>query len=386
MTLTAFFAVMARMWQSTSSAPTQTATYAGLAGLAISMAMSITQSLNWTVRMASDLESQMVSVERIKTYSVMEQEKAHFIDTDPATIHTTKSKVYSDGDKDKERRDQYSQRLANALIQDQLQDGGIELTAATRSPLFSSQQGVWPSQGQISFDSVVLRYRPGLPTVLNNLTFDIPAGAKVGIVGRTGAGKSSIVVSLLRLVELESGRVSIDGVDVSKLGLHTLRSCIAVIPQDPVLFSGTVRSNLDPFGRYTDIELRSVLDRALLGPSVISTLDMVVSEAGNNFSVGQRQLLCIARALLMQAKVIVMDEATAAVDVETDSLIQQTMRVEFASATCLVIAHRLNTILDSDLIMVMDAGKVAELAPPRELIANEQSLFAALVRNWDDSH
>ena len=324
----------------------------GLAGLAISFALSVTQSLNWTVRMASDLESQMVSVERVKTYATMPQEAPHFLTEDPMTANTPT-----------EMR-QYHHQFRGAPGA-----GGAE----------------WPTLGAIEMRTVTMRYREGLPLVLKGLTLSIAAREKVGIVGRTGAGKSSLLTALLRLVELESGSILIDRVDIAHVGLNTLRSVMAVIPQDPVLFSGTVRSNLDPFGKYTDVQIWEGLQRTLLSNS-ISSLDDKVTENGSNFSVGQRQLLCIARALLSRAKIIIMDEATAAVDVETDAVIQQTIRSEFAHATCLTVAHRLNTIMDSDKVLVMDDGVAAEYDTPANLLANENSMFYALVSNWENSH
>ncbi len=243
----------------------------------------------------------------------------------------------------------------------------------------------WPTTGAIEMRTVTMRYREGLPLVLKGLTLSIAAREKVGIVGRTGAGKSSLLTALLRLVELEGGSILIDRVDIAHVGLNTLRSVMSVIPQDPVLFSGTVRSNLDPFGKYTDVQIWEGLQRTLLSNS-ISSLDDKVAENGSNFSVGQRQLLCIARALLSRAKIIIMDEATAAVDVETDAVIQQTIRSEFAHATCLTVAHRLNTIMDSDKVLVMDDGVAAEYDTPANLLANENSMFYALVNNWEISH
>ncbi|KAJ3277412.1 Multidrug resistance-associated protein 4, partial [Borealophlyctis nickersoniae] len=212
--------------------------------------------------------------------------------------------------------------------------------------------------------------------------FVVEGGEKVGVVGRTGAGKSSIISALLRLVEPTSGTILIDGVDVCKIGLHDLRSRIAIIPQDPVLFSGTVRSNLDPFGQYTDQDLWDVLDRSNLKSAVAASpggLDSTVAENGENWSTGQRQLLCLARAMLRRAKVIILDEATASVDLATDEFIQTAIRRDFASATILTIAHRLNTIADYDRVLVLDHGKVKEYDSPAALLANPGSVFAGMV-------
>jgi len=231
----------------------------------------------------------------------------------------------------------------------------------------------------------MMRYRPSLPLVLKGLDLDIPGGAKVGVVGRTGAGKSSLMVAMMRLVELDAGKIMIDGIDISRVGLETLRSKIAVIPQDPVLFSGTVRSNIDPFGSYNEQRLYDVLDRVGLyndENSPIVSLDDEVNEGGSNYSVGQRQLLVIARALLVESKVVIMDEATASIDNTTDARIQKVMRSDFEKATCITIAHRLNTIMDSDYILVMDDGTVAEFGPPSSLL-DGGGMFMHLVDVWD---
>ncbi|ETL39071.1 hypothetical protein L916_09497, partial [Phytophthora nicotianae] len=239
----------------------------------------------------------------------------------------------------------------------------------------------WPTAGAISFNRVDLRYRPGLPRVLRGLTFSVNAKEKVGIVGRTGAGKSSLIVGLMRLVELDAGSITIDGVDISKIGLHDLRSNIAIIPQDPVLFSGTVRSNLDPFDQFSDDQIWTSVKRASL-QKAITSLDDAVDEKGSNFSVGERQLLSIARALLKRSKVILMDEATASIDPETDRQIQQSIREEFRDCTTLTIAHRINTILDSDRILVMEKGSVAEFGSPTELQRKPDGIFKSLVDAW----
>ncbi|KAF8940193.1 hypothetical protein BGZ58_007436 [Dissophora ornata] len=234
----------------------------------------------------------------------------------------------------------------------------------------------WPSQGQISFNNVSMRYRPGLPLVLNNISFDIQPGHLVGVVGRTGAGKSSLIQALFLLVELESGGVVIDGIETDKIGTADLRSKIAIIPQDPVLFQGTFRYNLDPLGRHTDQELWKALEIGDIKAYVQQQdggLDAMITSQGENLSVGQRQLVCLSRALLAKSKIVVLDEATASVDLATDSLIQKAIRVGFADSTVITIAHRLNTVVDYHRILVMDQGQVAEYDTPRKLLRNHNS-------------
>ncbi|KAA0052500.1 ABC transporter C family member 12-like [Cucumis melo var. makuwa] len=242
----------------------------------------------------------------------------------------------------------------------------------------------WPSSGSICFEDVVLRYRSGLPPVLHGLSFNILPTDKVGIVGRTGAGKSSMLNALFRIVEIEKGRITIDGCDIAKIGLTDLRKSLTVIPQSPILFSGTIRFNLDPFCDHNDADLWEALERAHLKEVIMRSsfgLDTEVLEGGENFSVGQRQMISLARALLRRSKIIVLDEATAAVDVNTDSLIQKTIREEFKSCTMLIIAHRLNTIIDCDRILVLDAGQVIEYDSPEELLSNEESTFYRMVQS-----
>ncbi|KAH0451594.1 hypothetical protein IEQ34_018893 [Dendrobium chrysotoxum] len=242
----------------------------------------------------------------------------------------------------------------------------------------------WPSSGTIDFQDVVLRYRPELPPVLHGISFRIAASEKIGIVGRTGAGKSSMINALFRMVELERGTILIDDCDVSKFGLWDLRNVLGIIPQSPVLFSGTVRFNLDPFNEHNDADLWEALERAHLKDVIRRNslgLDAEVSEAGENFSVGQRQLLSLARALLRRSKILVLDEATAAVDVRTDALIQKTIREEFKSCTMLIIAHRLNTIIDCDRILLLHSGKVLEFDTPEDLLSNEESAFSKMVQS-----
>nr|GEX49465.1 ABC transporter C family member 12-like [Tanacetum cinerariifolium] len=232
----------------------------------------------------------------------------------------------------------------------------------------------WPSSGLVEFENVAFRYRPGLPPVLHNLSFSISPTEKVGIVGRTGAGKSTMINALFRLVEVEKGRILIDNYDISSFGLTDLRKVLGIIPQSPVLFSGTVRFNLDPFNEHNDYDIWEALERSYL-KSVIARNPMglyaEVSEGGENFSVGQRQLLSLARALLRKSKILVLDEATAAVDVRTDDLIQKTIRKEFKSCTMLIIAHRLNTIIDCNRILVLENGQILEYDTPQRLISRE---------------
>ncbi|KAH7820908.1 putative Multidrug Resistance Associated Protein (MRP) [Monocercomonoides exilis] len=267
----------------------------------------------------------------------------------------------------------------------------------------------WPSEGKVEYDNVTFRYRPGLPFVLKNVQFSFRGGEKIGVCGRTGAGKSSLLHALFRLIELDpklqpkmidvstgfpidpdpneipnSGRVLIDDIDISKVNLSRVRRSIAIIPQDPTLFSGTLRYNLDIGGRRSDDEIWEVLELIEMKDVVMGLefgLDTVMAEGGSNFSAGQRQLICFGRAMLNNCRIVIMDEATANVDVETDAKIQNTIRRVFVKQTVIVIAHRLNTIMNSDRIMVMDQGHVAELDSPANLLANPDSAFNGLIHS-----
>ncbi|XP_065356721.1 multidrug resistance-associated protein 1 isoform X2 [Calliphora vicina] len=301
----------------------------GLVGLSVSYALQVTQTLNWLVRMSSDIETNIVAVERIKEYGETKQE---------APWELENSRVPKD----------------------------------------------WPLEGQVVFDNFKVRYREGLDLVLRGISFKIAGGEKVGIVGRTGAGKSSLTLSLFRIIEAASGRILIDDIDIATLGLHMLRSRLTIIPQDPVLFSGSLRINLDPFEVKSDAEIWKALELSHLKVFVKSLpagLNHEISEGGDNLSVGQRQLVCLARALLRKTKVLVLDEATAAVDLETDDLIQKTIRSEFKDCTVLTIAHRLNTILDSDKVIVLDKGEISEFDSPENLLNNSQSAFYSMAKD-----
>ncbi|XP_063974576.1 multidrug resistance-associated protein 1 isoform X5 [Diachasmimorpha longicaudata] len=302
---------------------------AGLVGLSVSYALQITQTLNWLVRMTSDVETNIVAVERIKEYGETPQEAPWEI-----------------SDKTPPRE--------------------------------------WPSEGRVEFRDFKVRYREGLDLVLKGISFTVEGGEKIGIVGRTGAGKSSLTLALFRIIEAAEGKIIIDDIDIATLGLHSLRSRLTIIPQDPVLFSGSLRLNLDPFDRHGDEEVWRALEHAHLKTFVQSLpngLSHVVSEGGDNLSVGQRQLICLARALLRKTKILILDEATAAVDLETDDLIQRTIREEFKESTVLTIAHRLNTILDSDRVIVLDKGYMVEFESPHSLLQKTTSAFYSMAKD-----
>jgi ABC-type multidrug transport system fused ATPase/permease subunit len=316
---------------------------ASLAGFALSFALEYTSTVIWTVRHYTNLELDMNAAERIIEYSNLPTES---------------------------------------------QDG-IEPPAH------------WPSEGRLEVNDLVVSYADDLPPVLKGLTFNIERNERIGVVGRTGAGKSSLTLALFRFLEAREGSIHIDGLDISTINLHALRSRLAIIPQDPVLFSGTVRSNLDAFDEHTDAELRDALVRVHLvteaefnaasgsttpitptnrrNKNLFTSLSSRITEGGLNLSQGQRQLLCLARAIVSRPKVMVLDEATSAVDMETDALIQKSIREEFGDCTLVVIAHRLSTIVDFDKILVLGEGKVVEFGRPKELWENAEGAFRSMV-------
>ncbi|QNQ01193.1 YALIA101S02e12046g1_1 [Yarrowia lipolytica] len=304
----------------------------GIMGIVMTYALNVTWTLVLMVRMAINVETHSVSVERVWEYCELKSEAITEI---PGCVPPS-----------------------------------------------------WPEKGSISFNDYSTRYREGLDPVLKGISLDIKHKEKIGIVGRTGAGKSSLTLSLFRIIEAIGGNISIDGVDISKLGLRDLRQRLSIIPQDSQIFEGTIRENLDPSGTaHTDEEIWKVLELSHLAEFVRSSTDsdgqhqellMKINEGGSNLSAGQKQLMCLGRALLNPSPILILDEATAAVDVETDKILQQTIRTEFKEKTILTIAHRLNTILDSDRIIVLSAGQVEEFDTPQNLLKNHDSLFYKL--------
>lgn len=310
---------------------------AGLAGLSLTYAITFTDNVLWVVRLYAMNEQNMNSVERVREYLQVEQEAPEIIENN-------------------------------------------------RPPV------TWPEQGSVVFQNYSTRYREDLDLVLRDVSFEIKPGQKVGIVGRTGAGKSSLTLALFRSLEADSGKILIDGIDISTIGLRDLRQSITMVPQDPTLFTGTIRSNLDPFGIHTDSEIFTALkqvqliseipDAAASVPSetdgttnknIFLDLSSSVAESGNNLSQGQRQLVCLARALLRNPKVFIMDEATGSLDYETDTKIQET--VAEMKSTIITIAHRLKSVAAYNKIVVLDHGKVVEFGHPHELLKNMRGIF-----------
>nr|VDD52782.1 unnamed protein product [Brassica oleracea] len=246
----------------------------------------------------------------------------------------------------------------------------------------------WPSRGEITISNLQVRYGPHLPMVLNGLTCTFPGGLKTGIVGRTGCGKSTLIQTLFRIVEPTAGEIRIDGIDILTIGLHDLRSRLSIIPQDPTMFEGTVRSNLDPLEEYSDDQIWEALDKCQLGDEVRKKelkLDSSVSENGQNWSVGQRQLVCLGRVLLKRSKVLVLDEATASVDTATVNLIQETLRQHFRDCTVITIAHRISSVIGSDMVLLLDQGLIKEHDSPGRLLEDKSSSFSKLVAEYTTS-
>ncbi|KAM0944472.1 putative ABC-type xenobiotic transporter [Dioscorea sansibarensis] len=243
----------------------------------------------------------------------------------------------------------------------------------------------WPSVGRVELHDLKIRYRPDTPLVLRGISCTFEGGHKIGIVGRTGGGKTTLIGALFRLVEPAGGKIVIDGIDISSIGLHDLRSRFGIIPQDPTLFNGSVRYNLDPLGQYTDTEIWEVLDKCQLTEAVQEKekgLDSLVVEDGSNWSMGQRQLFCLGRALLRQSRILVLDEATASIDNVTDAILQKTIRTEFEHSTVITVAHRIPTVMDCTMVLAISDGKLVEYDEPMKLMKREGSLFGELVKEY----
>eukprot|EP00350_Pseudokeronopsis_sp_OXSARD2_P010218 CAMPEP_0170555632 /NCGR_PEP_ID=MMETSP0211-20121228/13510_1 /TAXON_ID=311385 /ORGANISM="Pseudokeronopsis sp., Strain OXSARD2" /LENGTH=279 /DNA_ID=CAMNT_0010865583 /DNA_START=3167 /DNA_END=4003 /DNA_ORIENTATION=+ len=240
----------------------------------------------------------------------------------------------------------------------------------------------WPRSGKIEFENVGLSYRPNTEAVLKELNFQVKDGEKVGVVGRTGAGKSTVCLSMSRILELVEGRIKVDGQDISHVNLNFLRHKITVIPQDPTMFKDTLRYNLDPEGNRTKDELVQLLNKAGLEGLLErdgNGLEFSVSENGNNLSSGEKQLICICRAILRKNKVVILDEATSNIDIVTEQKIQQLIQEEFKDSTVITIAHRINTIIKSDRVLVLSYGEMAEYDDPQVLLRNPNSFFSELI-------
>ncbi|XP_043705894.1 putative ABC transporter C family member 15 [Telopea speciosissima] len=240
----------------------------------------------------------------------------------------------------------------------------------------------WPIIGTIKLENLNVRYNPMHPMVLKGVNCIFPGQAKIGVVGRTGSGKSTLIQALFRMVEPSKGRILIDEVNICEIGLQDLRSRLSIIPQDPILFQGTIRANLDPLEEHSESEIWEALRRCHLTETVGQDqrlLDAKVEEDGGNWSLGQRQLFCLARVLLKKRRILVLDEATASVDTATDNVIQKTIREETSNCTVITVAHRIPTVVDNDLVLVLDDGKVVEYDSPAQLLRDNTSAFSKLV-------
>ena len=314
---------------------------ASLAGFALTFSLEFASSIFWVLRRYADVEMDMNSLERVSEYCSIQREPS----------------------------------------------GG------NRPPAH------WPAEGRIEVSGLEIGYTLDTPSVLRDVTFSCEPCSRVGIVGRTGAGKSSLTLAFLRFLEARAGSIAIDGLDISRLDLKDLRERIGIIPQQPNLWLGTIRSNLDPFGEFDDVALQQALESVKLSqqslpsdnlneasdayPDTTINLFTPIAKGGLNISLGQRQLVCLARALLSRPRILLLDEATSAVDAETDSAVQQTIRCEFKDCTLVVIAHKLSTIIDFDKIVVLEAGRVVEIGRPQELLKQGKHFARMIKQNGD---
>ncbi|KAL1070302.1 hypothetical protein V6Z11_D11G013700 [Gossypium hirsutum] len=307
----------------------------GFIGLALSYGLSLNLSLVSSIYYQCTIENHIISVERINQYMYIPSEAPEIIE---------------------ENRPPYN----------------------------------WPAMGKVDICDLQIRYRLNAPLVLRGISCTFQGGHKIGIVGRTGSGKTTLISALFRLVEPAAGKIVVDGIDISTIGLHDLRSRFGIIPQDPTLFNGTVRYNLDPLSQHTDQEIWEVLDKCQLREAVQEKeegLYSLVVEDGSNWSMGQRQLFCLGRALLRRSRVLVLDEATASIDNATDLILQRTICAEFADCTVITVAHRIPTVMDCTMVLAISDGKLIEYDEPTKLMEREGSLFGQLVKEyWSQYH
>ncbi|KAM9996282.1 hypothetical protein ACTFIY_002464 [Dictyostelium cf. discoideum] len=319
----------------------------GLAALSVTTALSLNGYLSWGIRRIVELEVKMNSFQRIQSYIEIPKEGNKLISTDANQVDSDGLKTISNGD------------LVN-----------------------------WPNKGIIEFKNVEIKYRPNSEPNLKDLSFKVQPSEKIGIVGRTGAGKTTIASSLFRMVECSKGLILIDGIDISKVQLQKLRSSIGIVPQDPFIFTGTIRSNIDPFNEFTDFEIWESIEKVKLKDAINSMplkLETALQENGDNgFSYGQKQLLCLCRTILKNFKIILMDEATSSIDYHTAQLIKQTIQENFKGCTTLTIAHRLETIIDCNKIAVIDSGQLIEFDTPSNLMSIPNSKFNKLIKSQTD--
>lgn len=337
-----------------------------LTGLVLSYVMQILGLMTWSVRMFTEAESQMSAIERIVEFS-----DSPFPQEETGGLSALLTRLAQKAEKSKRK---FGLGASHGLISKGLTK---KLSASMGGPM----RGRWPKRGKVVFDKVKMRYRTDLPLALRSVSFTVNPGEHIGIVGRTGAGKSSTIQSLFRLYELCGGSIFIDGVNIAELGLFELRSRLGMIAQEAVCFSGTLRSNLDMFGEYTVDEVEWALQACGLQDTMVEkvSIDYPVSEEGNNLSVGQRQLLCLGRMLLRESKVVVLDEATSSVSRETEERIEETLRTNLGESSMIVVAHRLQTVMRCDRVIVMERGEVAEIGKPTDLLKDRNSLLSAMV-------
>lgn len=293
---------------------------AGKVGLAITQAFGLTGLLQWGIRNWAELENCMTSVERISEYGKAEKEENN-------------------------------------------DDNNVKN---------------WPNNGKVKFENVSMKYNKSIKPVLKQITFEMKPGEKIGIIGRTGAGKSSIISAIFKLYETK-GSIYIDDLNTKVISPDVLRKKLSIIPQDPLLFVGTIRENLDPFKEYDDNQIWNALETVEM-KQVVTSLDYLIKEGGINFSAGQKQLICMARAILRNNTILILDEATANVDPVTDDLIQRIIKKKFSHCTTFIVAHKLENVMDCDKIMVLNKGSILELDSPSELLKNKDGVFTSMAR------